>query len=103
MQKPVKNSYDQIDNSALTFYDHHAQTSSFPARERSHGATISAVFDYSVLQFHRNDTQRLAGITSGLILSDEAAERLTASVGDWVTGIVLSLVQPVVHKDGMPD
>jgi ATP/maltotriose-dependent transcriptional regulator MalT len=42
---------------------------------------LIAVFDYSVLQFHRNDTQRLAGITSGLILSDEAAERLTASVG----------------------
>lgn len=55
-----------------------------------------------MLQFHRGDTQRLAGI-SGLILSDEAAERLTASVGGWVTGIVLSLDQPVVHKDGMTD
>lgn len=41
----------------------------------------AAVFDYSVLQFHRDDTQRLAGITRGLILSDEAAEQLTASVG----------------------
>ena len=61
----------------------------------------AAVFDYSVLQFHRDDTQRLAGITSGLILSDEAAEQLTASVGGWVTGIVLSLDQPVAHKDGM--
>lgn len=63
----------------------------------------AAVFDYSVLQFHRGDTQRLAGITSGLILSDEAAERLTASIGGWVTGIVLSLDQPAVHKDGMTD
>ncbi|MGQ9547884.1 MAG: tetratricopeptide repeat protein [Roseiflexus sp.] len=60
----------------------------------------AAVFDYSVLQFHRDDTQRLAGI-SGLILSDEAAEQLTASVGGWVTGIVLSLDQPIVHKNGI--
>ncbi|MDW8212678.1 MAG: tetratricopeptide repeat protein [Roseiflexaceae bacterium] len=54
----------------------------------------AAVFDYSILQFQRADTQRLAGITAGLTLSDEAAERLTAAVGGWVTGIVLSLDQP---------
>lgn len=57
----------------------------------------AAVFDYSILQFKRADTQRLAGITTGLTLSDEAAERLTAAVGGWVTGIVLSLDQPLVY------
>lgn len=53
----------------------------------------AAVFDYGALQFSRADTQRLAGITAGLTLSDETADKLTASVGGWVTGIVLSLDQ----------
>jgi ATP/maltotriose-dependent transcriptional regulator MalT len=56
----------------------------------------AAVFDYSVLQFQRADTQRLADATTGLTLSDEAADQLTAAVGGWITGIVLSLDQPPI-------
>ncbi|PMP74631.1 MAG: transcriptional regulator, partial [Roseiflexus castenholzii] len=63
----------------------------------------AAVFDYSVLQFQRTDTQRLAGMTAGLTLSDEAAEQLTAAVGGWVTGIVLSLDQPSVNGSSVPN
>lgn len=59
----------------------------------------AAVFDYSILQFQRADTQRLAGVTAGLTLSDEAADQLTAAVGGWVTGIVLSLDQPLANED----
>jgi LuxR family maltose regulon positive regulatory protein len=63
----------------------------------------AAVFDYSVLQFQRADTQRLAGMTAGLTLSDDAAEQLTAAVGGWVTGIVLSLDQPSVNGSSVPN
>ncbi|MBO9325656.1 MAG: hypothetical protein J7463_09750 [Roseiflexus sp.] len=41
----------------------------------------AATFDYNVLHFHRDDAQRLAGITGGLILSGKVAERPTASAG----------------------
>ncbi len=60
----------------------------------------AAVFDYSALQFSRAETQRLAGMTAGMTLSDEAAEQLTASLGGWVTGIVLSLDQSSVDGAG---
>ncbi len=63
----------------------------------------AAVFDYSMLQFQRADTQRLAGVAAGLTLSDEAADQLTAAVGGWVTGIVLSLDQPLVNEDWTAD
>ncbi|MFQ3683044.1 transcriptional regulator [Roseiflexus sp.] len=63
----------------------------------------AAVFDYNVLQFQRTDTQQLAGVAAGLTLSDEAADQLTAAVGGWVTGIVLSLDQPLVNEDWTAD
>ncbi len=63
----------------------------------------AAVFDYSVLQFQRADTQRLAGVAADLTLSDEEADQLTAAVGGWVTGIVLSLDQPLAHEGRATD
>lgn len=51
----------------------------------------AAVFDYAALQMSPGEIQILAGITSGVMLSDEGAERLVEQLGGWVTGIVLSL------------
>jgi ATP/maltotriose-dependent transcriptional regulator MalT len=61
----------------------------------------AAVLDYTALQFSANDVQRLAGISSGMMLSDASARHLTNQLGGWVTGIVLSLDQArAQHADG---
>jgi ATP/maltotriose-dependent transcriptional regulator MalT len=51
----------------------------------------AAVFDYTALQLNGADVRRLAGEAYGIALSNERAEQLTAHLGGWVTGIVLSL------------
>ncbi|HEY3232981.1 MAG TPA: transcriptional regulator, partial [Roseiflexaceae bacterium] len=53
----------------------------------------AAVFDYAALQFSASDVQQLAGLAYALTLSDDSADELTAQLGGWVTGIVLSLDQ----------
>jgi ATP/maltotriose-dependent transcriptional regulator MalT len=53
----------------------------------------AAVFDYAALQFSATDVQQLAGLAYALTLSDDSADQLTAQLGGWVTGIVLSLDQ----------
>ncbi|HEY3228113.1 MAG TPA: hypothetical protein VGJ87_02770, partial [Roseiflexaceae bacterium] len=53
----------------------------------------AAVFDYAALQFSASDVQQLAGLAYALTLSDDSADQLTAQLGGWVTGIVLSLDQ----------
>jgi ATP/maltotriose-dependent transcriptional regulator MalT len=58
----------------------------------------AAVFDYTALQFSAADVQRLAGMAYDLTLSDDSADQLTAHLGGWVTGIVLSLDQARVEN-----
>ena len=62
----------------------------------------AAVFDYTALQFSATDVQQLAGVAYALTLSDDSADQLTAQLGGWVTGIVLSLDQTktesVIHS-----
>jgi LuxR family maltose regulon positive regulatory protein len=53
----------------------------------------AAVFDYTALQFSAADVQQLAGMSYELTLSNDSADQLTAQLGGWVTGIVLSLDQ----------
>src|SRR6185295_9612212 len=45
--------------------------------------------------------QCLANITTGVMLSDTNAERLTSQLGGWVTGLVLSLGQ-MTRAQGQP-
>lgn len=61
----------------------------------------AAVFDYTALQVSAADVQRLAGITRGAMLPDDAAEQLTLQLSGWVTGIVLSL-DYAVQVQGQP-
>jgi tetratricopeptide (TPR) repeat protein len=58
----------------------------------------AAVFDYTALQFSAADVQQLAGMAYDLTLSDDSADQLTAYLGGWVTGIVLSLDQARVEN-----
>ncbi|MFO7167086.1 MAG: transcriptional regulator [Chloroflexota bacterium] len=60
----------------------------------------AAVYDYTALQMNAADVQRLAGESYGISLTDERAEQLTARLGGWVTGIVLSLDKASVESHG---
>jgi ATP/maltotriose-dependent transcriptional regulator MalT/DNA-binding SARP family transcriptional activator len=61
----------------------------------------AAMFDYGALQFSAADVQCLASMTTGVMLSDANADRLTAQLGGWVTGLVLSLGQ-MTRAHGQP-
>ncbi|GAB4124814.1 MAG: hypothetical protein OHK0050_36480 [Roseiflexaceae bacterium] len=53
----------------------------------------AAVFDYAVLQLSPSEVQQLAGMSAGVLLSDQHANQLTSQLSGWVTGIVLLLDQ----------
>ncbi len=95
----------QIDNSALTFDDHCATSPTVIWRSprapcrccmvRMVAQQRAAVFDYSVSQFHCDDTQRPAGITSGLIPLQRSSG--TTDYVSWLVNLILNGV------DAMPE
>jgi ATP/maltotriose-dependent transcriptional regulator MalT len=58
----------------------------------------AAVLDFTALQFSPSDVQRLANASTGRLISDTSAARLTDQLGGWVTGIVLTLDRSITRR-----